>query len=147
MALFEGHHDHAVIDRDCRAVGEGPVIGDCRHPEIVDDQIEVILRNDLADPVLDFLKDLLGRLDAGAGRRADMELDHAAVDRRIEIAADKDEHHGPKRQNKGGGDRDNGPAVEQRPEQFDITFPQPLETALERRMEAGEEAPHPSLPR
>ncbi len=106
MAIFKGHHDHAVIDRDRRAVGERPVIRARRHPEIVDDQIEVFLRYDLTDLVLDRLEDLLCHVDAGARRRPDMELDHAAIDRRIEIAADKDEHHAAERENEDGDDRD-----------------------------------------
>ena len=52
-------------------------------------------------------------LDAGARRRANVELDHAAVDRRIEIAADKDEHHGAEGEHQDGEDRDDGPAGQQ----------------------------------
>ena len=140
VAVFEGHHDHAVIDRDRRAVGERPVIGARRHPEIVDDQIEVLFRNDLADLVLDLLEHLLGHLDAGARRRADMELDHAAIDRRIEITADKGEHHGAERENEHGDDRDDGAAGHQHRQQPDIALPQMLEAALEGRVEAREEA-------
>ena len=64
---FSDTMDHAVIDADRRAVREGQIIGARRQTDIVDDQIEVVLGNDLADLVLDRLEDLLGHLDAGAG--------------------------------------------------------------------------------
>jgi hypothetical protein len=70
-----------------------------------------------------------------------MELDHAAVDRGIEIAADKDEHHGAEREQQDGENRDDGAAGQQNCEQPNIALAQPLEAALERRVETGEEAP------
>ena len=140
MPLLERHHDHAIIDCDRRTVGEGPVIRARRHPEIVDNQIEVLLRYDLADLVLDLLKDLLGDLDASARGRAHMELDHAAVDGGIEITADKDEHHGAEREHQDGECRDDHPAGQQHGEQRDIRLAQMLEAALERRVETREQA-------
>src|SRR5439155_21274684 len=124
-------HDHAVIDRDRRAVGERPVIGARRHSEIVDDQIEVLLRNDLTDLVLDALEDLLRHLDTGARRRANVELDHAAINGWIKITADKDEHCGTEGEHEDGEDGYNEPAGQQHCEQPDITFTQMLEAALE----------------
>ena len=139
VAVLERDHDHAVVDRDRRAIGEGPVIGARRHPEIVDDQIEVLLRNDLPDLVLDVLEDLLCYLDAGARRRAHVELDHAAIDRRIKITTDKDEYHGAERENESGDDRDDRPAGQQHREQPDIALAQMFEAALEGRVEARKE--------
>ena len=50
---------------------------DGREPEIVDEiRLRFFPRNDLTDLVVDLLEDLLRRLDAGARRRSDMELDH-----------------------------------------------------------------------
>ena len=89
MAFLQRHQDHAVVDADRRAVGEGEIVGARRQADVVDDQLAVVLRDDLADLVLDRLEDALGRLDARAGRRADMELDLAAVDQREEVAADE----------------------------------------------------------
>ena len=93
----------------------------------------------MADLVLDGLEDLLRCLDPGARRRTNMQLDHAAIDGRIEIATDKGEHHHAKREDENGDDRNDGAAGQQRPEQFDIALPQPLEAALERGVETGKE--------
>ena len=91
MAFLERHQDHAVVHADGRAVGEGEIVGPRRQSDVVDDQLAVALGDDFADLVLDGLEDALGRLDARAGRGADMELDLAAVDQRKEVAADEDE--------------------------------------------------------
>ncbi len=122
MTVVERDHDHAVIDCDRRAVGERPVIGPRRNADIVDDQVEVLLRDDLTDLVLDRLKNLVGHLDAGARGRADMELDHAAIDRRVKIAADQDEHRRAERQHQNGEDRNDDPAGQQHCEQGDIAL-------------------------
>ena len=38
VALLQRHQDHAVIDADRRAVGEGQIVGARRQSDIVDDQ-------------------------------------------------------------------------------------------------------------
>ena len=73
----------------------------------------------------------LGRLDARAGRRADMELDLAAVDQREEVAADEDEHVAAERQDQDGDDRHEEARCEKRREQTDIAGAHPLEAAVE----------------
>ena len=80
VALLRATQDHAVVDADGRAVGEGQIIRARRQADIVDDELAFVLRNDLADLVLDRLENAFGGLDAGAGGRADMKLDLAAVD-------------------------------------------------------------------
>src|SRR6202171_4684533 len=80
MSLLEGHKDDAVIGVDGRSVGECEVICTRRYPDVVDDEISVMLRNDLPDLVLDRLKNLLGRLDTGRRGCADVQLDLSAVD-------------------------------------------------------------------
>jgi hypothetical protein len=147
MAIIERYHDHAVIDRDRRTVGERPVIGARRHPDIVDDQVQIFFGDDVADLVFDLLEDLLGDLDAGAGGCPDMELDHAAVDRRIEIAADKGEHDAAKDEKEDRDDRDDDAAGQQHRQQPDVTLAHTLESPLEGSMEAREEGPRLSLPR
>ena len=57
VAVFQRHQDHAVIDADGRAVGEGEIVGARRQADIVDDQLAVALGDDLADLVLDGLED------------------------------------------------------------------------------------------
>jgi hypothetical protein len=53
-----------------------------RDPDVVDDEVAIPLRDDLADLVFDRLKNALRRFDARGGRRADVKVDLAAVDRR-----------------------------------------------------------------
>jgi hypothetical protein len=50
-------------------------------PDIVDDEVEISLRNDLAGLIFDLLENALRRFDARRGGRADVKLDLAAVDR------------------------------------------------------------------
>ena len=97
VAVLQRHQDDAVVDADRRAVGEGKIVGACRQADVVDDQVAVALGDGLADLVLDLLEQPLGRLDARAGRRADMELDAAAVDHREEVAADHGEQRARRR--------------------------------------------------
>ena len=68
VPLLERHQDHAVVDADGRAVGEGEVVHPLRHADVVDDEVAVPRRNDLADLVLDLLEDVLGCFDPGRGR-------------------------------------------------------------------------------
>ena len=44
VALLQRHQDHAVIDADRRAVGEGEIVGARRQADIVDDQLAVAAR-------------------------------------------------------------------------------------------------------
>ena len=48
-----------------RSVGESEVVNALRHADVIDDQVMVALRNDLADLVFDLLEDMLGRFDPG----------------------------------------------------------------------------------
>jgi hypothetical protein len=89
MSVLQRYQDRAVIDADRRAVREGEIIEARRQADVVDDQIALARRNDVADLVLDGFEDLLGLLDAGAGRSADMKLDLPAVDDRKEVAPDE----------------------------------------------------------
>ena len=79
MPVLQRHQDHAVIDADRRAVRKGQIVEASRQADVVDDQLALVCRDDLANLVLDGLEDLLGLFDAGAGRSADMKLDLAAV--------------------------------------------------------------------
>ena len=60
-----------------------------RHANVIDDEVAIARRNDLADLVLDLLEDALGGFDAGRRRRADVELDLSAVDGGEEVATDQ----------------------------------------------------------
>ncbi len=52
-----------------RSVGrEGEIVEAGLQADVVDDQLALVRRNDVADLVLDGFEDLLGLLDAGAGR-------------------------------------------------------------------------------
>ena len=136
MAFLERDQDHAVIDADRRAVAEGEIVVARRQADIVDDQLALVLRNDLADLVLDRLEDLLGLLDAGAGRRAHVQLDLAAVDDREEVAADEQEQRAAERQHYGRDHRHDDPASKQRIQHLPIAIAHGLEAALE----AGDES-------
>ena len=87
VALLQRDLDHAVIDPDRRAIGECQIVGARRQSDIVDDQAAVVFRNDLANLVLDRLEYRLGAFDAGAGGRANVKLDLAAIDEREKVAA------------------------------------------------------------
>ena len=86
VALLEGHQDHAVVRANGRTVGERQVIGTLGYADVVDDEFSLPLGNDLANLVLDRLENGFGRLDAGAGGCANVELDLPTVDGGKEIA-------------------------------------------------------------
>ena len=131
MSLLQRHQDHAVIDADGRAVGEGEVVHPLRHADIVDDEVAIALRNDLADLVLDLLEDALGRFDAGCRRGADVKLDLSAIDRGEEVAADQRQHHAAQREHQRGDNRDDEPPLEQHRQHAHIASAKALEAALE----------------
>ena len=60
-----------------------------RQPNVVDDEVAIARRNDLADFVLDLLEDALGGFDAGRRRCTDVELDLSPIDGGEEVAADE----------------------------------------------------------
>ena len=107
-----------------------------RYAKVVDDDVALTRRNDLADLVLDVLEDALGRFDAGRRRGADVELDLSAVDLREEIAADKRQHDTPEREHERGDDRDDEPPLEQHRERAHVSSAKPLEPTLERLVKA-----------
>ena len=73
VSILERHQDHAVVGADGRPVGEGEVVGSLRHPDVVDDEVAISLRNDLADLVFDLLENALRRFDARRRRDAGRE--------------------------------------------------------------------------
>src|ERR1700676_53318 len=113
VALLERHLDDAIVDPDRRAVRECQIVGSRRQSDIVDDQRAVLVRNDLANLVLDRLKYCLGAFNAGTGGSANMKLDLAAVDERKKVPANKQEHQPAEAEHQHGDDRDDGPPVKQ----------------------------------
>ncbi len=93
-----------------------------RHADVVDDEVAIARRNDLADLVLDLLKNALGGFDAGRRRHADVELDLSAVDGREEVAADNGQHQASERKHQRGDDRDDEPPLEQHREHAHVSL-------------------------
>src|SRR5260370_24834716 len=87
VALLECYLDDAIVDPDGRAVGECQIVGSRRQSNIVDHQGAVLLRNDLANLVLDRLENRLGAFDAGAGGSPNGEVELAPLDPREESPA------------------------------------------------------------
>ena len=56
MAVLERDEDDAVIDANGRAVGESEIIGARRQADIVDDALALVLGDDFADLVFDWLE-------------------------------------------------------------------------------------------
>ena len=140
VALLQRHHDHPVIGADGRAVGEGEIIGACRQPDIVNDQ-----RRSVSGTTSRILSSTAWkmpsvRLDARSGGSAHMQLNLAAVDQRIEVAADKHEHHRAKRQHEHGDCRHDELPRQQHSEQARITLAHGLEAAFEGAVEAAKTA-------
>ena len=131
MSVLQGDQDHPVVDADGGPVGEGEIVCSLRQSDIVDYEVAISLRNDLADLVFDRLKNVLRRFDARGGRRPDMKLDLAAVDRGIEVAANKSEHDAAQREDQRGDDRDDPAPFQEHREQPDIALAKLLEGALE----------------
>src|SRR5208282_4059759 len=128
--------DHAVVDSDRRTVTKCIIVGASRQANVVDDKVALVLRNDLADLILDRLKDLLGLLDASSRRRAHVQLNLAAIDYRKEVAADEHEKGAPQRQHDDRGQRHDAPSSEQRAEDFRVATAHGFEGALEPPMQA-----------
>ena len=68
VPVLQRDQDHAVVDADGGAVGEGEIVCPLRHANVVDNEVAITRRNDFADLVFDLLEDALGRFDAGRRR-------------------------------------------------------------------------------
>ncbi len=116
MSFLQRHQNHAVVDVDSRPVGEGEIVDTLRNADVVDDEVALLLRDDLADLVFDLQKYALGGLDARGGRGTDVELDLSAVNLREEIATNQCDR----------------PSHQEHLERADIAAAKQLEAALER---------------
>ena len=143
VVLFQRDQNHAVVEAGRGAVAEGVIIGTGRQADIVDDQVAFVLGDDLADLVLHRLENLLGLLDACAGRGAHVELNLAAIDDRKEVAADEHEHGAAEREHRGRRHRHDEPPRQQRMQYFRVSAAHDFEAMLE----LGEQAPKPALRR
>jgi hypothetical protein len=137
VPLVEGYQDNAVIDVDRRAVSEGEVVGPLRHADVIDNQVALARRDDLADLVLDLLEDAFGGLDAGRRRCADMELDLSPVDGGEKVAADHGKHYASEREHQPGDDRNDEPPLEEHRQHAHVASAQQLEAALKTREPAA----------
>src|SRR4029077_4781673 len=106
--------------------------------DVVDDQRALVRRDDLADLILDSLEDLLGLLDAGAGRGADVKLDLPAINEREEVAPDIDVHHNAKGDDRDCDNRHDDLAGQQSEEELGIAVAQAIKTPLEAIVETRE---------
>ena len=140
VPVLQRYQDHAVIDADRRAVREGQIIEARRQPNVVDDQRALVRRNDVADPVLDCLEDLLGLLDAGAGRGADVKLYLPAINEREEVAPDEEVHGGAESEDRCGDDGHDRSARQQSEEELGVAVAQAIKTALDMIVEPGKPA-------
>jgi hypothetical protein len=131
VALFERDQDRTVVDVDGGAVGESEVVWPLRHADVVDDEVAVTGRNDLADRVLDLLEDALSGVDAGRRRGANVELDLPTVDGREEVAADHSQHHAPERERQRRDDRDDEPPLQQHRQCAHLALAKALKAALD----------------
>ena len=69
-----------------------------------------------------------------------MQLDLSAIDRREEIAADKEEHHGSEGEQRRGGNRHDQPAGQQDGEQLGVAAAHALEALFDPPVQAAEPA-------
>ena len=140
MALLQGDLHGAVVHPDGRSVAEGQIVGPRREADIVDDQVEIMGGDDLADLVLDGLEEPFGRLDAHAGGAADMELKAAGVDHRKKVAADHGEDRAAGADHEDRDQEDGDGAADQLFEQKGVALTQPFKTGVESAVDAGKDA-------
>src|SRR5258706_144393 len=121
-----------IIDVDGRSVGVGEIVHALRNADVVDDEVAVVLRDNLADLVFDLLEDTLSGFDARGGRGADVKLDLSAVNLRKEVPTNQRQHDTAEREHQHGDNRDDRPSHQEHLERADIAAAKQLEAALER---------------
>ena len=89
VILFQADQGVAVLRPDGAGVLIGHVDAGERQADIVDDVVELIGRNGLADGLLDQVEQPRRLLDAGAGLGAHVHQDLPGIDRREEVLAEK----------------------------------------------------------
>ena len=75
MFLIQRDEDFSVEGTDIRSETEGEVDGVLRKTDVVENQIELVRRNDLANLLLDLTEEHGGFFDARPGHGADMEAE------------------------------------------------------------------------
>ena len=88
MAFAQRQQDLAVERADRAGVAVREVDAAVRHAEVVEDRLELVGRDELADRRFDVVGEPRRLLDARAGRRAHVQADLAGVDAREEVAAE-----------------------------------------------------------
>ena len=88
VVRLEADQDVGVLDADRPRIVVGHVDAADAEPDIVDDAVQLIGRDDLADRFADPVGELGGLFDPRAGLRPHMHLDLAAIDAREEVLAE-----------------------------------------------------------
>ncbi len=147
MALVEIHEYIGIARTHRRRGAVRQIDAAVGKSQIVDDVRNLILRDHFADRCLDRVAERGGFLDAGAGARAQMQLDLAAVDGREKILAESRQRSERKGQQGGGGHRaqedgrETRTAVQGGSQQRAIPFAHLLEAAFESLLKSREEVP------
>ena len=89
VALLEADQGVAVLGSDRAGVLVGHVNAGKRQPDIVDDVVELIGRDGLADSLFDQVEQARGFLDTRAGLGAHVHQDLSGIDRRKEVLAEE----------------------------------------------------------
>ena len=142
MPLLQADEHLPVIVGDERAVREREVVVVRRQAEILQDLIDLIRRDHLADGTLDLGEDLPGGLDAHAGAGAQMQGHLARLDLREVILAHEGEQHAGQPEHAADDADGDDPVAQHRVEQADIAPVEPREAALEVAMDPAGEPHH-----
>ena len=85
MFWLERNKDFAVHRADCSRIAQGNVDSAVRKSDIVENDVDLIVSNNLANGILDLGKNFLCLLDPRAGRRTNMQAHLSSIDLREKI--------------------------------------------------------------
>ena len=88
VVRLQADQDVGILDPDRPRIVVGHVDAADAEPDVVDDAIQFIGRDDPVDRLADPVGELGGLLDPGAGLRPHMDLDLPAIDAREEVLAE-----------------------------------------------------------
>ena len=93
MLFFEGNEDFTIHWSDCRRIAEGDVHAAIGQPDIVEDGVDLVFADDLADGMLDVAEIGLRLFDPRSRRRPHMQAHLPGVHLREKIPAQHGKQH------------------------------------------------------
>src|SRR6185369_9882910 len=140
VPFLQREQDLAVERAERSGVAVRQIDPAVRNAQVVEDRLELVLWDQLADRRLDVVGDARRLLDPRAGRRAQVEPDLAGVDAREEVAPEERSEAAREQAEREEADAEDAALLQERAERDRVGAADALELAVEGVVDALEDA-------